>query len=99
MTKYVPVEALSDAQAMKRLRTLTNNLRDAQADLEDLLMGLHGDEERWERISYAQLAASMGVSRQAVQQRVGRLLASGQRRRAHLATDDPNQLMMELDSL
>lgn len=95
MRHYKPASTLSDGQAMKRLATLTNACRETQCDLEDFLLELHEDEERWDRLSYSLMASAMGVSRQAVHQRVGRLLTSARERRRGTGERDPNQLTLD----
>lgn len=94
MTKFTRAKDLSDAQAMKRLQTLTNNLRDAECDLADFLCDLHDDSDKWERLTYAQLASVMGVTRQAVQQRVMRLINQSRTRRNSAALVHPGQLTL-----
>lgn len=96
MRKYVPASTLTNSQALRRLATLTNAVRDAQCDLDDLLLELHDDPERWETMTYATMASAMGLTRQAVQQRVMRLLESDRRRRVAPGLSDPNQLLIDL---
>lgn len=86
---------LNERQALNHLRKLGEDVDLANVMLGDYLLALEGSAH-WQTISWADLAASLGVTRQAVQQRVARLLADGTRRRARTLAVDPNQLTIPL---
>lgn len=94
MTTDIDLSGYTDERVLRKLTTLRRAVTDAQCDLEDFLLAVHEDRQRWERLTYRQLAAAMGVSRQAVQQRMMKLLAGARRRRAAAAGVDPNQLVL-----
>lgn len=94
MTTDIDLSGYTDERVLRKLTTLRRAVTDAQCDLEDFLLAVHDDKVRWQRLSYRQLASAMGVSRQAVQQRVLRLLTGARRRRAAESGVDPNQLVL-----
>lgn len=94
MKRYANVKDLSTSAALKRLALLTTNLDDARMDLEDFLMDLHDDETKWNELTYAQMATTMGVTRQAVQQRVMRLIDGARARRGRKLLVHPEQLTL-----
>ena len=96
MTTDIDLSGYTDERVLRKLTTLRRAVTEAQCDLEDFLLAVHDDKERWQRLSYRELASAMGVSRQAVQQRVIRLLTGARRRRAADQGVDPNQAVLAL---
>lgn len=91
-SRYKTPSELSRPQAVARLRAHVTALHDARCDLEDFLLEL-AESEHWPELSWAEIASAMGVSRQAVQQRVARLIADGaSRTRGGVQFLNPDQL-------
>lgn len=61
----------------------------------DYLLAVH-DSAHWDDLTYDQLGAAMGCTKQAVNERIKRLLSNGGdvRRRQGAVTVDPNQLAL-----
>ena len=67
----------------------------AEIDLEDYLLALH-ESGHWQQLTYAEMGAAMGCSRQAVQQRVHRMLDRAKdRRRRERQVVNPDQLTID----
>lgn len=94
MTPHKYPEAMTARKVIDHLARLTDAIDDATFELEDFIVQLV-DSEHWTQLSWAELALAMGVSRQAVQQRVARLLARGVVRKARREGEDPNQMTLE----
>lgn len=83
---------MTQAKVLGTLSKLVDEADFAMMRLSDFLLAVH-DSHHWDDITYAEMADAMGVTRQAVNQRVHRLL-QGHRYGVRLSRSDidPNQL-------
>lgn len=81
---------MSAQQVLRHLDKLGRAVNEATYELEQYLLDLT-ETAQWTQLSWAELASALGVSRQAVQQRVARLLANGIRERDRRLGVSPDQ--------